>query len=221
MQIESHSTFSDGQRLKTESLTDTWSIGLPNVKFLDESSVIGSAQSIQPNSAFVYGNRITSQSNQPNSVFAYGNSITVQPNQPDSVFVSSNSITSSAVDSMFRLPVRFQRTGEPTLRLRQLWEGTVISCDAGSFTARVVDRTNPLNPDEAVTFELNEISADDLQLVQPGAAFYWTLGTERSPAGQIRNVNFVNFRRLPNWKESSFREAEKRSERILSLFGQE
>jgi hypothetical protein len=125
------------------------------------------------------------------------------------------------IDSLFALPVKYQASAVSTLKTKQSWEGTVISCENGGFTARVIDRTNPGNPDESVLFEFDEVSTDDRQLIHPGAVFYWTLGTERSPAGQIRNVNFVNFRRLPGWNESSFQEADKRAQRVLSLFSQE
>ncbi len=106
----------------------------------------------------------------------------------------------------------------PSLRPRQLWEGTVIERQNGSFIARVNDRTNPSNPDEVVIFEFDELSQEDKKLVEPGASFYWTIGTERSPAGTIRNVEMVSFRRLPRWSSSSVREAEQEAREIAQLF---
>jgi hypothetical protein len=105
----------------------------------------------------------------------------------------------------------------PTLRQLQLWEGTVIECQNGSFVARATDRTKPSNPAELVAFELEEISPEDRKLVQPGASFYWTIGVERSPAGQITNIERLNFRRLPGWSTSSVREAEKEAKEIAEL----
>jgi len=109
----------------------------------------------------------------------------------------------------------------PTLRPLQLWEGTIIECQNGSFVALVNDRTDPLNPDELVTFESVEVSKEDMKLIQPGASFYWTVGVERSPAGQIRNVEMLNFRRLPGWNASSVREAEQEAREIADLFASE
>lgn len=103
------------------------------------------------------------------------------------------------------------------LRPRQSWEGTVIERKDGSFIARVTDRTNPSHPDEIVTFGLDEISEEDQKLVAVGSSFYWTIGTEKSPAGQIKNVDMVSFRRLPHWKESSVREAEQEARNVLQL----
>jgi len=103
------------------------------------------------------------------------------------------------------------------LRPRQLWEGTVVECQNGSFVARVIDRTEPSNTDELVTFELDEVSPEDKKLVQPGASFYWTIGVERSPAGQIQNIDRVMFRRLPGWRASSVRDAEREAGSIAEL----
>jgi hypothetical protein len=68
-----------------------------------------------------------------------------------------------------------------------------------------------------VTFELDEVSPEDKKLVQPGASFYWTIGVERSPAGQIQNIDRVMFRRLPGWRASSVRDAEREAGSIAEL----
>jgi hypothetical protein len=103
------------------------------------------------------------------------------------------------------------------LRQRQLWEGTVTESINGSFVGRVHDRTNPSNSDELVTFELEEVSPEDRKFVRPGASFYWTIGVEKSPAGQITNIDRIYFRRLPGWSASSVREAEQEAREIAAL----
>ena len=108
-----------------------------------------------------------------------------------------------------------------TLRTKQLWEGTVIACENGRFTARIADRTNPTNPDELATFLLEEVSPDDQGLISPGASFYWIVGTEQTPAGQVKNIAVLNFRRLPRWNKSSFRKAKERARHVLSVFSHE
>lgn len=104
------------------------------------------------------------------------------------------------------------------LRPRQMWEGTVVEIANGGFVARITDMTNPENPDEQATFELSEVSPEDRDLIRPGSSFYWTVGTERSPAGQVRNVTMVQFRRLPRYTNSSVQRATKRANEILSIF---
>jgi hypothetical protein len=116
-------------------------------------------------------------------------------------------------------PVGGQLRTEPVARLtpRQAWEGTVVECRADSFLARVTDQTNSANPDELVTFDLDEISEDDRQMVKAGSSFYWTIGTEKSPAGQIKNIDMVIFRRLPRWKNSALRRAEQDAKEAMRL----
>jgi hypothetical protein len=130
--------------------------------------------------------------------------------------------TPSNVDEFLKLVVQpspkpLGMKAESTLLPRQLWEGTVLECHEGSFVGRVVDLTNQANPEELVTFELDELSPEDRPLAQPGAAFYWTVGIEQSRAGQIKNVEMLNFRRLPTWTSSSVREAEKKAIEIAHL----
>jgi hypothetical protein len=154
------------------------------------------------------------------------------PRLDQSLFAGSNanpSQTTSAdessakkldfIDYLVPPPIaKIRRIGPVSiLRPRQQWEGTVIERQNGSFVARVSDRTNPSNSDELVTFELEEVSPEDKKLVQPGAAFYWTIGVEQSPARSIRNVEILSFRRLPSWSASSVREAEHEANEIAQL----
>lgn len=120
-----------------------------------------------------------------------------------------------------RLPKKFAGASTSKLRVKQLWEGTVVACEEERFTARLSDRTNPANPDEIAEFDLEEVAPDDQYLVNPGALFYWSIGTEQTPARQVKNVAVVNFRRLPRWTQSSFRKAEQRAKNVLAIFAQE
>ena len=100
---------------------------------------------------------------------------------------------------------------------RQVWEGTVVERLENAFVARVVDQTKPTNPEEQVTFSFDEVSTDDLGLVNEGASFYWRIGTERSPAGQVKNVSLLNFRRLPQWSNASMDRAEQSAKELAYL----
>lgn len=108
----------------------------------------------------------------------------------------------------------------PRLQARQLWEGTVIESGDDGFVATLSDKTNPDNPDEHArfAFELVEVSEGDRKLIQPGAAFYWTIGSERTPGGQVKNVSMIQFRRLPAWTRSSLHQAATQGKRVRELF---
>jgi hypothetical protein len=104
------------------------------------------------------------------------------------------------------------------LRTDQFWEGTITEVRPKDFVALLVDQTNPNNPDEQVVFDAAEVSESDRAYIQPGAAFYWIIGSERSPAGQIRNVSIVEFRRVPTWTRSAIARAADRAARIKDAF---
>ena len=121
-----------------------------------------------------------------------------------------------------RPPVPLVSKGSgPTLQIRQLWEGTVIDVRDGQFVATLSDKTSPSNPDEQAVFECSEISFDDRHLVGPGSVFYWAIGTESTPAGQLRNVSSIEFRRVPAWTRSALQRAENRVSHLKELFQSE
>jgi hypothetical protein len=104
------------------------------------------------------------------------------------------------------------------LRVRQLWEGTIVHHEGNSFRATLADLTNPANADEEAEFDLGDVSPDEHALVQNGASFYWIVGAERSVAGQLKNINMIQFRRLPKWTAQAIKEANTNVEDILALF---
>lgn len=61
----------------------------------------------------------------------------------------------------------------------------------------LADVTNSKNPYECYSakFDLDEISSSDIELVQPGALFYWLVGKEISN-GTERNISQIRFRRM-------------------------
>jgi len=94
-----------------------------------------------------------------------------------------------------------------SLQIRQLWEGTVTEVRGQGFVAVLNDKTQRDNPDERVEFECFEIREEDRPLVEPGAVFYWMIGTERTPSGQVKNISTIELSRLPLWTRSSLKAA--------------
>ncbi len=107
---------------------------------------------------------------------------------------------------------------DPIFKTQQLWEGTVTEVNNGGFVAVLRDKTNSANPDEQVVFDNVEIAPDDYGLVRPGSSFYWTIGTETTFAGQVRNISTVQFRRVPRWSESKLARSAERAKRVRKLF---
>jgi len=110
------------------------------------------------------------------------------------------------------------RDHAPILLTRQLWDGTVTEVRGKEFVARLSDRTIVSNPDEEATFDLDEISAEDRELVVPGSAFYWIIGTAITESGKRMNISMVQFRRLPAWTNRALSRAAQRAKHTGELF---
>lgn len=106
----------------------------------------------------------------------------------------------------------------PSLLIKQLWEGTVTEVRGETFVAVLSDKSRPDSPEENVEFESVELREDDLPLVAPGSVFYWMIGTERTPSGQVRNISNIEFSRLPVWTRGSIRAASEKASSVEQWF---
>lgn len=100
----------------------------------------------------------------------------------------------------------------------QQWEGRVISVSQDSFAAIISNRTNPENPQEEVEIELIEIPHDDVNLIRPGAFFYWSVGYEDGSGIPRQRVSRVRFRRLPSWTKREINQARNKAKLFSNLF---
>lgn len=93
------------------------------------------------------------------------------------------------------------------------WEGTVISVDDEAFVMHVmlVDKLGSTSRHTGEIF-LDEVSAQDMDLVRPGAVFYLTFYKRTVPSTE--NVQELRFRRRPTWTAAQL----KRVEQDASLF---
>ncbi len=118
--------------------------------------------------------------------------------------------------------VKVPRLAPPRTRseILQQWEGEVRTVDADEFTAVIRDLGSAHAPEEEVTLAREEVSDGDLQLVQPGAIFYWAVGYRISPGGQKTRTSELLFRRLPAWSRRQLERARERArefERVLGI----
>ncbi|MCH8028524.1 MAG: hypothetical protein IH874_01145 [Candidatus Dadabacteria bacterium] len=96
----------------------------------------------------------------------------------------------------------------------QKWEGTVLSVKKDYFEARLVDFTGN-GPDEIAEFSINEVSADDLELLHLGAVFYWNIGYHNIKGGQRLRSSIIRFRRLPAWTHTEIQRSEQEAEELM------
>jgi len=100
----------------------------------------------------------------------------------------------------------------------QKWEGYVLEVTNDGFIGRLADITDGHTEEEA-DFSMDEISPDDVALVQPGAGFYWSIGHQTDLTGRQRSVSELRFRRLPAWTPEERAEAEKEAKELAPVLG--
>ena len=92
----------------------------------------------------------------------------------------------------------------------QSWEGVVLEVGGASFVARLIDVAGE-HPDEEVVLSKDELSDFDLELLEPGAILYWTIGYMQRVRGSRARVSLIRLRRLPAWTARQLTEAQERA----------
>lgn len=90
---------------------------------------------------------------------------------------------------------------EPDATPIQIWEGVVTDVDweSNAMHAYLEAKIGDI-PRHAVEINLEWVSAQDLDLVRPGAVFYLEL-YKRTTRGSVTNAQELRFRRLPAWSK--------------------
>jgi hypothetical protein len=101
----------------------------------------------------------------------------------------------------------FVRPDFPVQTLRnvqvlQQWEGVV--CDIlneNTFTVELFDLTDRTNQMEVAEMSVRDVPSADRALIQPGATFYWTIGTQFGKGGEEMTISEIRLRRFPVWSK--------------------
>lgn len=75
----------------------------------------------------------------------------------------------------------------------QSWEGVVLDVGEASFVVRLIDVADE-HADEEVTLPKDELSGFDLELLEPGAILYWTIGYRQQVRGARERVSRIRLR---------------------------
>lgn len=97
----------------------------------------------------------------------------------------------------------------------QAWEGVVESFEDSDIHVRIIDKTDRSRPESFATISKDEIDQEDLELVKPGAIFYWMVGYETKASGKKRS-SFIRFRRSPVWTKTNIQDVEKKANELLN-----
>ncbi len=113
-------------------------------------------------------------------------------------------------------PFKYQRATLFTSFIK--WRGVVLKIYKDCFLCRLVDQDGN-SPDEEAEILRSEISHEDLQLIDIGAVFYWSIGYQTNPSGSRTRSSIIRFRRLPAWRSEELSEAQKKAEKTLITLG--
>jgi hypothetical protein len=101
------------------------------------------------------------------------------------------------------------------IQVLQQLEGVVLECGAEDFTAELRNLTEKKTAPEFAEFSYAEVSQPDRPLLQRGAVFYWVVGYDTNPTGQITRISEIRFRRSPKWSSRKLRIAAERAAQRL------
>jgi hypothetical protein len=101
----------------------------------------------------------------------------------------------------------------------QKWEGGVVEVTGDTFWARLtpIVSQDP-EPDQLAEIYLEQVDEEDLNSVEPGAVFYWSIGYYVKSSGTKMGASLIRFRRLPVWTKHELEAAEREARQLLELF---
>jgi hypothetical protein len=117
--------------------------------------------------------------------------------------------TPSSIPDLIPAETRFVREQE--------WVGRVDAVGEEYFSATLIDMMGWSDSDEGAHISWQLVSDHDVELVQPGALFYWVIGYRISPT-ERRGESRLIFRRSRPWTPSEERRAKAEAETLWQHF---
>jgi hypothetical protein len=100
----------------------------------------------------------------------------------------------------------------------QKWEGCVLSVNKETIIAQLRDLTGK-ESDSQAEIEIGEIPRRDLDMLCPGAYFYWSIGYNDSITDQRTRVSIIRFKRNPVWNKEELDRAKREAAELKDLIG--
>jgi len=114
----------------------------------------------------------------------------------------------------FLRPKRVQRFFLPEVS----WEGVVLKVLEDAFIARLVDMNDPSKYEEAEIVNTSVSDQSDLELIKPGAIFFWSIG-RRIEGHRSEQISLIQFRRLPVWTKKEIQHSKQESTEVMEELG--
>ncbi|MBW1789043.1 MAG: hypothetical protein JRK53_20915 [Deltaproteobacteria bacterium] len=105
-----------------------------------------------------------------------------------------------------------------SFKMLQQWEGRVVETGGSEFTAIIADKTNPDVENQFVTVNTEDITPNEVSLMEPGAVFYWSIGFFDYPGRGRSRESRIRFRRLMGPSKADIARAEKIGKKFAEFF---
>jgi hypothetical protein len=108
----------------------------------------------------------------------------------------------------------------PQRRVHKLivWEGTVTERMEASFLCRLTDPAGK-EREQVAEVPFAEVGVGDVDLVEPGGIFYWTIAHVDERSGTRSRLSQIQFRRLPRYSQSDLDSGSATADAIRDRFG--
>lgn len=80
---------------------------------------------------------------------------------------------------------------------QEKWIGEIIDINADIITAHIQDLTGTKTEMEEIQFGHDAIDVDDRKLASVGSIFYWYIGYNKKPTGEMRRYSYIRLQRRP------------------------
>ncbi len=105
-----------------------------------------------------------------------------------------------------------------SFKMLQQWEGRVVETGGSEFTAIITDKTNPGVEDQLVTVDTEDITPNEVSLIESGAVFYWSIGFFDYPGRGRSRESRIRFRRLMGPSRAEIATSEKVGKKFANFF---
>ena len=105
-----------------------------------------------------------------------------------------------------------------SFKMLQQWEGRVLEIRGSEFTAIISDKTTLEVEDQLVTVDTEDITPNEISLIEPGAVFYWSIGFFDYPGRGRSRESRIRFRRLMGPSKADIARSEKIGKKFAEFF---
>lgn len=113
----------------------------------------------------------------------------------------------------------FDRGSKARERIIHHWECVVQCIGRDTFQATLRSLLDKEDSEKEAEIPIEDVNADDQELLVEGAVFYWTIHYAISARGTQSRSSVLKFRRLPAWSKRDIERVNARAAELWESFG--